>query len=39
MVVLSLSVQKYRKVEKEAFAASSTRFDPDLRGGGEKVGL
>ena len=37
--MLSLSVQRCRKVERGAFAASSTKFDPDLRGGGERVGL
>lgn len=39
MVVLSLSVQRYRKVVREALAASSTKVDPDLRGEGERVGL
>ena len=37
--MLSLSVQRYRKVGRVAFAASSTKFDPDLRGGDERAGL
>ena len=34
-----MSVRKSRRGEKGPFAASSTKFDPNLRGGDKKVDL